>query len=79
MQKILDLLKMGADYIITTSGLYQKEYVKHSKKCRCNRGQGHGPYWFFYPKKSGYQEKKYIGKTIFFVAGKVINKNISGN
>lgn len=50
---------------ITSKGCYRLEKIKcGSKRCKCVRGELHGPYWYFYFYKFGALNSKYIGKTL---------------
>ncbi len=43
---------------------YQLEYIKCGKAgCKCENGQGHGPYWYAYWSSGGKTRKQYIGKN----------------
>jgi hypothetical protein len=47
----------------TTAIVYQNEKVRCGKKrCKCNRGALHGPYWYAYQRKGGKMTSRYIGK-----------------
>ena len=44
---------------------YRLERVRCGKdNCRCERGDGHGPYWYAYWSESGKTRSKYIGKCL---------------
>jgi len=52
---------------------YELEYIKCGKKnCKCNGGQGHGPYWYAYKTVKGKLRKKYIGKSLNKINGKKV-------
>lgn len=43
---------------------FRSEYVKCGKKgCRCEAGEGHGPYTYKYWKEGGRLRKQYVGKS----------------
>lgn len=45
--------------------LYQLELIRCGKeRCKCTRGQLHGPYWYSYKKKEGRLICKYVGKNL---------------
>jgi hypothetical protein len=50
----------------TTGRLYKQEISLCGKeRCKkCERGDGHGPYWYAYWWEGGKTRKKYIGKTL---------------
>lgn len=50
----------------TTGRLYKQEISLCGKeRCKkCERGDGHGPYWYAYWWEGGRTRKKYIGKTL---------------
>lgn len=42
---------------------YRQELVRCGKRrCKCERGELHGPYWYAYFTRAGTLRKKYIGK-----------------
>jgi hypothetical protein len=49
-----------------SAGTLRSEIVKCGKtRCRkCERGEGHGPYWYLYFRRNGKLTSRYIGKTI---------------
>jgi hypothetical protein len=48
-----------------SAGTLRLEMVKCGKdRCkRCERGEGHGPYWYLYFRRNGKLTSKYVGKT----------------
>jgi hypothetical protein len=48
-----------------TAGTLRLEMVKCGKdRCKkCERGEGHGPYWYLYFRRNGKLTSRYIGKT----------------
>src|SRR5215210_8841961 len=48
-----------------STGTLRLEMVKCGKdRCkRCERGEGHGPYWYLYFRRKGKLASRYIGKT----------------
>jgi len=45
--------------------IYQLEMVKCGKeRCKCTRGQLHGPYWYAYQRQGEKFKSTYIGKTL---------------
>ena len=50
----------------TMAGTLRLEKVKCGKnRCKkCERGEGHGPYWYLYFRRNGKLTSRYIGKTI---------------
>ena len=48
------------------AGTLRLEMVKCGKdRCKkCERGEGHGPYWYLYFRRNGKLTSRYIGKTI---------------
>jgi hypothetical protein len=48
-----------------TAGTLRLEMVKCGKaRCKkCERGEGHGPYWYLYVRRNGKLISRYIGKT----------------
>jgi len=52
----------------TSKGCYRLEKIKcGAKKCKCTRGELHGPYWYLYLYKEGTLRSKYIGKNLDYV------------
>src|SRR5215210_7579403 len=49
-----------------SAGTLRLEMVKCGKdRCkRCERGEGHGPYWYLYFRRNGKLISRYIGKMI---------------
>jgi hypothetical protein len=49
----------------TSAGTMRLEMVKCGKaRCKkCERGEGHGPYWYLYFRRNGKLTSRYIGKT----------------
>jgi len=49
-----------------STGTLRLEMVKCGKdRCnKCERGEGHGPYWYLYFCRNGKLTSRYIGKTI---------------
>jgi hypothetical protein len=49
-----------------SAGTLRSEMVKCGKtRCRkCERGEGHGPYWYLYFRRNGKLTSRYIGKMI---------------
>ena len=49
-----------------SSGTLRLEMVKCGKdRCKkCERGEGHGPYWYLYFRRNGKLSSRYIGKII---------------
>ena len=49
-----------------SAGTLRLEMVKCGKdRCKkCERGEGHGPYWYLYFRRSGKLTSRYIGKMI---------------
>jgi|SRR5215217_2144072 len=49
-----------------STGTLRLEMVKCGKdRCKkCERGEGHGPYWYLYFRKNGKLISRYIGKMI---------------
>ena len=47
------------------AGTLRLEMVKCGKdRCKkCERGEGHGPYWYLYFRRNGKLTSRYIGKT----------------
>ena len=50
----------------TDGWLYRQEFTRCNKPgCkRCERGPGHGPYWYKFRREEGRLVKKYVGKTL---------------
>jgi len=50
----------------TDGWLYRQEFTKCNKPgCkRCERGPGHGPYWYKFRREDGRLVKKYVGKNL---------------
>ncbi len=48
-----------------SAGTLRLEMVKCGKgRCKkCERGEGHGPYWYLYFRRNGKLASRYIGKT----------------
>src|SRR4051794_37680895 len=48
-----------------SAGTLRLEMVKCGKDRgkRCERGEGHGPYWYLYFRRNGKLTSRYIGKT----------------
>jgi uncharacterized protein DUF6788 len=48
-----------------STGTLRLEMVKCGKdRCKkCERGEGHGPYWYLYFRRKGKLTSRYIGKT----------------
>jgi hypothetical protein len=48
-----------------SAGTLRLEMVKCGKdRCKkCERGEGHGPYWYLYYRRNGKLTSKYVGKT----------------
>jgi hypothetical protein len=48
------------------AGTLRSEMVKCGKiHCRkCERGEGHGPYWYLYYRRNGKLTSRYVGKRI---------------
>lgn len=61
-------LKKGREIIETRKAgrvTYQLEKVKcGKKKCKCNKGKLHGPYWYSYSWNGKKLASTYIGKTL---------------
>jgi hypothetical protein len=61
-------LKKGREIIETRRAgkvTYQLEKVKcGKKKCKCNKGKLHGPYWYAYSWNGKKLASTYIGKTL---------------
>jgi hypothetical protein len=49
-----------------SAGTLRSEIVKCGKtRCRkCERGEGHGPYWYLYYRRNGKLTSRYIGKMV---------------
>src|SRR5215203_894261 len=49
-----------------SAGTLRLEMVKCGKdRCKkCERGEGHGPYWYLYFRRNGKLRSRYIGKMI---------------
>ena len=49
-----------------SAGTLRLEMVKCGKdRCKkCERGEGHGPYWYLYFRRNGKLTSRYIGKMI---------------
>jgi len=49
-----------------SAGTLRLEMVKCGKaRCKkCERGEGHGPYWYLYFRRNGKLTSKYLGKII---------------
>ncbi len=44
---------------------YRLESIRCGKeKCRCSRGQMHGPYWYSYTRVAGRLKSLYVGKKL---------------
>lgn len=44
---------------------YRLEWVRCGKeKCKCTRGELHGPYWYSYTRVKGKVKSQYIGKQL---------------
>src|SRR3954454_16028177 len=50
----------------SNAGTLRLEMVKCGKdRCKkCERGEGHGPYWYLYFRRNGKLTSRYIGKMI---------------
>lgn len=61
-------LKKGREVVETHSAgkvTYRRELVKcGKKKCKCNKGKLHGPYWYSYSWNGKKLSSTYIGKTL---------------
>lgn len=44
---------------------YRLEWVRCGKeKCKCSRGELHGPYWYSYTRVRGKVKSQYVGKLL---------------
>ncbi|CAA9322258.1 hypothetical protein AVDCRST_MAG94-1511 [uncultured Leptolyngbya sp.] len=61
-------LKKGREVVETRSAgkiTYRRELVKcGKKKCKCNKGKLHGPYWYTYSWNGKKLSSTYLGKTL---------------
>jgi len=61
-------LKKGREVVETRhsgTSVYRLEKVKcGKKKCKCNKGDLHGPYWYAYHWNGKKMTSSYIGKTL---------------
>ena len=52
----------------TRQGSYQLEGVRCGKdRCKCTRGELHGPYWYVYYKVGGKTRARYIGRELHYL------------
>jgi uncharacterized protein YgiM (DUF1202 family) len=53
---------------------YRLEMVRCGKeKCKCSRGELHGPYWYSYTRVNGKVKSQYVGKRLPTEIGKPIS------
>jgi hypothetical protein len=57
---------MAAPEALPKNATYRQEYVRCGKAtcAPCQRGPGHGPYWYAYWREGGQLRKRYVGKTL---------------